>query len=265
MAFKTESAAPGINLVKNVTANQTPGQKFFEKMLCPAEVQKFAKQNPEAFKSIMHRMSVFMGFSVNTKEPLGESINAKTGALTIVGNGGEFTMPNAAKILTPAQLRAENPLLVINPFICLIGKDGVSISGEFSGEMRQFLRLYENMPSSDGWYAQVDGVPKGTSSHRSDEQALYLALLSAFGSLWRGYYDYRFDNYRRVVDVGNGLRCSGGVLIQTSQAPKLVSMVGQKANTLAGSSASVFSSSSVLSDQEAYAQQSYLMCNGLQQ
>lgn len=226
--FQTKRVAPGVNLASGVAANATIGQKFFEKMYGAAEVERFAKKNPEAFNGIMRDMALFMGFSVNTKEPLGESINKKTGVLTVVGNGGEFTMPNAAKIFTPEQLRAENPLVVINPAICQIGKDGVSTSKDFSDEMRQFIQFIANLPAVDDWFVGINGVPKGAPSQRSDEQALYLALWSAFGSFWRGYYFSNVYVGKRGLGVGGRLDDRGGVLVPAGPSKQEIVAAAEK-------------------------------------
>jgi hypothetical protein len=242
--------ASGVNLLCGVPAYITSSQKFFEKMYGPAEVQTFAKQNPETFKSIMREMSVFMGFSVYTRAPLVEFINSKTGTLTVVGDGGEFTMSNAAKILTPKQLKAENPLLVINPAICLISKEGISISAEFSGETRRFLKLYWNVSSSSGWYAGINGALKGIPSNQSKKRALYFAFHSAFGSLWRGgsLGDYGDG---RVVSVGGKLGLRGGVLVQVDPATQ--AQPKEAKTTLL----------SAVQEQEAHVRMTYLACNGL--
>lgn len=227
--LQTNQIAHGVNLMRNIAANTPLAKKSFENMLVPAEVQWFAKQHPEKFAQIMREMALFMGYSVSTHKPLAESINSKTGILTAVGNGGEFTMRNAAKVFTPAQLRAENPLLVINPAICLVGQDGVSISGEFSDEMRQFLKLYVNMPSKNGWYVSVEGAPKGAPSDRSNPEALYLALWSEFGSLWRG------DDGRRYFGIGDSLDCEGGMLVMvSSNTLKLVADAEQELGGIVG-------------------------------
>ncbi|MCL6088950.1 MAG: hypothetical protein M1530_02160 [Candidatus Marsarchaeota archaeon] len=234
--FKTERVAAGVNLARNVTASQTPGQKFFEKMYGPAEVQRFAKQNPEEFKAIMREMALFLGFSVNTRTPLIDSISktgAGAGTLTVVGNG-ELIVPNAEKLFTKKQLGASNALFVINPSICTINNGSVSISGEFTPQMRQFIQFIENLPTSEGWYAGVDrdgwyvgadGVPKGASSERSDEQALYLYLLRKFGSFWRSYND--FDGRVSIV-VGARLDSRGGVLVPAGPTNKELVVAAEK-------------------------------------
>ncbi len=236
--FKTERVAAGVNLARNVTANQTPGQKFFEKMYGPAEVQRFAKQNPEEFKAIMREMALFLGFSVNTRTPLIDSIS-KTGpkacTLTVVGNG-ELIVPNAEKLFTKEQLGASNALFVINPSICTINNGSVSISGEFSPQMRQFIQFIENLPTSEGWYTGVDrdgwyvgadGVPKGASSERSDKQALYLNLWSAFGSFLRGD-DCGDDGDGRGLYVGDVLVNRGGVLVPAGPTNKELVVAAEK-------------------------------------
>jgi hypothetical protein len=93
--------------------------------------------------------------------------------------------------------------------------------------MRQFIKLIENLPTSDGWYGEVNGIPKGAPSSRSDEQALYLALWSEFGSLWRGNY-FNYD-VRRYLIVGYGLGGRGGVLVPTgSNAREIIVAAAEK-------------------------------------
>ncbi len=214
--FKTERVVSGVNLARGVVANQLAGHEFFSKMMGPAKVQQFARKNPKAFARIMGEMALLMGFSISTRAPLAESINPKTGILTVVGSGGEFTLPQAKKVFTKNELKAPEPLLVICPLICSIGKDRVTISSEFSKQMqRKFINFSKNMPQDEGFFevAKGKGMPGNKSSRRSDPDAIYRYFVSDFGLLQRSNFAGRQD-----VDIGDGLEKRGGVLVPTGSA-----------------------------------------------
>ncbi len=209
--FRTQRVASGVDLIKGITAFDTSGKKFFEKMLGPAEVQRFAQQNPEALKAL--KMPLFMGFSVNTEKPLGESINTKTGTLTVRGNGGDFHLPNAEKVLTPDELKAQNPLLVINPSICVVDF-GLFVSKEFTADRRQFLKFYANQPQTKGWFSAVEGMPGSQASRPFGTNALYRSFRSEFGSLGRSAGYDNISGAGWEVFVGNWRDLSNGVLVE---------------------------------------------------
>ena len=198
MSFKW-SCNISVNEIKSAIPNFF--DKIFDKMCNPLQMQQY-------FKNGAHMRSddlpFFMGYSANLKSSLGNSIDPKTGVLAVSGKSCKLFLPQAEKILveggiiTKEQLDAPNPLLVINPGVCTINENGAVISNEFSKDMRQYIKFYENVLLTEGYFKAVDGIPRNEVSSSADDGAIYRTFYSGFGSLLR-FEDSGLNGWRGMM------------------------------------------------------------------